>query len=110
MSIYIVLLIVWTHFIADFIAQSNKQAINKSHSNGHLLVHSITYGLFFFWAGPPILLLAVIAHFCVDYVTSRISGYYFKQDRRHAFFVTIGADQAIHMTILLATFQYFKPF
>ena len=46
-SLHIALLLIWIHFVADFIFQSNYTAINKSKDNYVLLYHVILYGILF---------------------------------------------------------------
>ena len=109
-----ILAIVWAHWFADFILQNDTMAINKSSSNKWLGIHCSVY----LW---PIFLLGIIfggangilwaainaiAHFVVDYFTSRGTSSLWKKNERHWFFVLIGFDQAIHMTILLVTAKY----
>ena len=77
--------------------------------------HVLVYSLILFIFGLQVLvfdnnfkitLFVVVnffAHFCTDFVTSRISSYYYAKEERHNFFVTIGADQAIHMVTLYLT-------
>lgn len=128
-----VLVVVWTHFIADFVLQSDRMAKNKSSSNKwllwHVLVYSTTllvgsylvypiYWLFHYLTGlpyffvpyqifPTFSLTYIVAngciHFCVDYVTSRVSSSLYKQEKVHWFFIVVGFDQAIHITTLILT-------
>ena len=122
MTIFALILIIWAHWFADFILQTDHQAINKSKDNSVLLQHVWWYnipitlaGMFLFWDRGVILtvhlamlfgLINSAMHFVTDYVTSRITGILWKQEKRHWFFVVIGIDQAIHMTCLLSTYQY----
>ena len=80
-------------------------ALNKSKSNYWLGIHAFTYGL-------PLLLLGwrwalgnALMHFGVDFFTSRGTAWLWKHEERHWFFVLIGFDQAIHLTLLFWTFN-----
>lgn len=44
-----------------------------------------------------------IAHFGIDAVTSRITSYYWQEQRAHAFFVVVGFDQFLHLALLVWT-------
>lgn len=112
-----ILLILFAHFVSDFLFQTDKQAINKSTSNWWLTQHVITYtiGLSFFMAGHLAwhhqteiiywLLINAGLHWITDYATSRINSYLWRKEMRHWFFVGIGADQFIHYTCLLLTYD-----
>nr|BDD47550.1 hypothetical protein 2 [Legionellales bacterium] len=100
-----ILILIWLHFIADFILQTDKMALNKSTSNKWLGIHSLIYSVpFLLFFGPVYGLVNGILHFIVDYVTSRLTSRYWQQEERHKFFVTIGADQATHITILILSY------
>lgn len=107
-----VVLMTIAHFIGDFLLQSDYMALNKSKNTGVLALHIAVYlipitliGLFvpvsFLW-----LAVNYVGHFITDAISSRLSGYFWRQEKRHWFFVTIGADQMIHMLTLVVTYYY----
>lgn len=106
------IVIAWAHFIGDFILQSDYHAVNKSKSNFVLLQHVLLYSIPFVLIGFIIpvsifwIVLNAALHFVVDYITSRISSKMWLADKRHWFFVTIGADQAVHTTCLLLSYYF----
>lgn len=110
-----ILLLLFTHWVADFIFQTDEQAKGKSSSNWHLTAHVMTYtgGLLIFavfavgldvsimyWA-----LLNAGLHWCTDWVTSRINSKLWKEQKVHWFFVSVGFDQLIHYACLILTYQ-----
>lgn len=115
MSVGIILGILFTHFVADFIFQTDKQALNKSKSNVWLSAHVTSYSVGLFLFGLIVVgftqamiawvLLNALLHWITDYFTSRLNSFLWQKQMRHWFFVGIGADQFIHYTCLLLTFQ-----
>lgn len=99
-------LVIWMHFFADFILQTDKMAINKSTNWKWLSIHIVVYSLPFFYFGWRYALINAAAHFVTDAITSRCTSYLWKKEKRHWFFVVIGLDQAVHMTCLLWTLKY----
>jgi len=97
------LIIVWFHFVADFIFQTDKIAKGKSTSNIVLATHVSIYSLLFFLLSWKYAVVNAILHFITDYITSRLTTYYWSKNNRRAFFITIGADQAVHLTCLILT-------
>lgn len=106
MELQIILSIIWLHFIADFILQSNYMALNKSKSVMALSYHCIVYSVPFLVFGPEYALLAGVFHFPIDFITSKITAKLYEQQRIGLFFKVIGLDQAIHMTVLVLTYKY----
>ncbi len=104
----LIYLVIWLHFISDFILQTNYVALNKSKYLNCLLLHCGIYSVPFLILGVEYALLNGILHFIVDYFTSSLTSYFYATDKRHWFFVTIGCDQAIHMTCLIATMGFIK--
>jgi hypothetical protein len=111
-SIITVVAILWAHFVGDFILQSDYHATNKSKSNLALFEHVLYYSLPLTLMGflIPVSISWIIAnavmHAAVDYVTSRISSRLWQQNKRHWFFVTIGADQSLHFTCLFVSYLW----
>ena len=126
------------HWIADFIFQSHNMAINKSKSNYWLTLHVGTYSFLtlisWIWIVPTkhstnylfFFLFVFATHWITDFITSRISGYYFKKNDynfsarkptnlfvgvcQHNGFVTIGFDQILHYLQLLLAYYFLTNF
>ena len=99
-----ILLIVWIHFLSDFILQSSYIALNKSKSNLVLLYHVILYSIPFLYFGIKYSLINLILHYIIDWCTSRITSKLWSLEDKHWFFVVIGLDQALHFTCLILTY------
>jgi len=104
------------HFIGDFIFQTRKMADNKSKSIFYLTLHVFWYSAAFM---PTFLLIGIgvpylkfigvlfTTHWITDFITSKITSYFWKKKRIKAFFNIIGFDQLIHIVTLLLIFKYF---
>src|SRR3990167_1647011 len=104
-----------THFLADFVFQSNWMAINKTKRLDALSLHVLIYSLCFLWLGWLFTGITFLTHFVTDFVTSRwtsrlwpfikahpdnkVDRFYYDVEgmgskrSRHWFFVVIGFDQ-----------------
>ncbi len=110
----IVIYTLLVHWIGDFFLQSNWMATNKSKNIEPLLAHVLTYSLCLLvlmcWVVDDLLLFVLIngaLHFCIDFVTSRITSYFWAKEDKHNFFVVIGLDQFLHNVCLITTLSYF---
>lgn len=118
-SIWLVLWLLFSHWIADFVFQSDRMATNKSKDVKALLSHVGVYSLVLFvtfaaWFEIPkdityrafaFIGLTAIFHFTTDAITSPITSYLWEKEKRHWFFVTIGFDQFLHYFQLLVTYK-----
>ena len=128
---YAIILILFSHFIADFICQSQKMAINKSSSNVWLTIHVLVYTLTML---PVAMFLDYLlggelsswfignkmqtgickwwlfngfVHWGVDFMTSKLTKYLWTNKKERLFFMTIGLDQFIHTATLIWSYVFF---
>lgn len=108
-------ILMFAHWVGDFICQTNWMAANKSKEWKPLLVHVSIYSLvlsiaaFYIadWRLVPLFLAVNFGlHLGIDYITSRISSYFNKKKDMHKFFITIGFDQYLHFLSLALTMKY----
>lgn len=130
MSIQIVIYILFVHWLADFVAQTDKEAKGKSKELKYLLSHTIPYSIswlpaFMFYqifidiinfpnlqpnflTTHQVMDFIMITFFChtiTDYFTSRLNAKLWEQGKVHNFFVSVGFDQFLHFAQLLITFH-----
>lgn len=106
MEINIILLLVWCHFLGDFILQTSDMATKKSSHNFVLFKHTALYSAPFIIFGIYFALVTLVTHFIVDWCTSRVTKKYWGNKNYNSFFTIIGFDQAIHMTQLILTYKF----
>jgi hypothetical protein len=129
MDIIYIVAIVWAHFVADFVLQTDTMARNKSTSNIWLSNHIVVYmaamlallAPFIYFIDPTVSrmqevwllgwLIVWVAvngalHWITDWCSSRATSYLWKKGDRHKFFVVIGADQAVHLTTMFVTWAW----
>lgn len=101
-----------THWVGDFVLQTDFQASNKSRRLDALSLHAATYTATLFLAAVILfgLVAAVIfaalngaLHFATDYITSRASSKLWAEQNWRRFFMMIGFDQLIHQATLALT-------
>lgn len=112
-----IVVMIFFHWVADFLLQTHEMSINKSKSNYWLTKHikaymlgllPITYmvihfggtigGAFLWWV------LNGGLHWVTDYFTSRWTSKLWAKQEVHNFFVVIGLDQFIHYICLFGTY------
>ena len=113
---YLIIGLLFVHFVADFMAQTNWMATNKSKNGLALFSHVLVYGLFTlaalglmqFPAEMIVFYTAVnsIFHFGIDSITSQFTSYLWKKQDVHNFFVVIGFDQWLHASIIVLTYKW----
>jgi hypothetical protein len=116
MSLWIILIGLIVHWVADFVLQTDWEAKNKSTNNRALTDHVGTYACIWFYVtavgacitmNPLLLLFAPITfvcHWVTDYFTSRLNTKLYKAGKVHEFFVSIGFDQILHYVQLGLTY------
>lgn len=115
MNLTILLLILFIHWVADFVCQSHEMSIKKSKSNWWLSYHVSVYTLVTFLSylllfGHVNMIqvagITFITHWITDYFTSRWTSKLYAKGDIHNFFVVVGLDQFIHYATLLLTYKY----
>jgi hypothetical protein len=121
-----ILLIIFIHWIADFICQDEKWALGKSKNWNDLLSHTAVYSIIWMILGSILkatnivdwnpgalslfVLITFIAHTITDYFTSRIvskkfaTNHYGSPIPNFGAFTIIGFDQVLHYVQLFLTY------
>lgn len=104
-----ILLVIWLHTFADFVLQTDKMAKGKSTSLKWLSIHVAVYSLPLLILGYKYAIINASLHFGVDFITSKMTSALWKKGDVHNFFVVIGIDQALHITMLILTLPLANP-
>ncbi len=112
------------HYLADFVLQTNDQAMNKGVGNKlfnkWLFYHVSTYTLIWFISllslqgiyGLSVTdclifsIITFISHYITDWITSRIGKVFWDKKDLHNGFAMVGIDQIFHYLQLYYTFKY----
>lgn len=128
MSILLLIGLLVSHYVGDFILQNNRMALEKSKNWWTLAEHVFLYSLCFVWLGRNFTAITFVLHFLTDAVTSRLTAKLWFIDmlnepdveiangafvgkfneNRHWFFCMVGLDQLIHSITLLLTYWVVK--
>ena len=116
--IWQLVLLLITHWIADFVFQTTWMATGKSRRLDALTVHVATYSVILAVAavllfGPTEVAAAFIAcnaalHFVTDFCTSKVSAALHAKQNMRGFYVVLGFDQLLHHIALAATLVWFS--
>jgi hypothetical protein len=114
-TLVLVALLLFKHFVCDFLMQSHYQVANKifyGHLGGliHALIHGVgTFVVFIFFYSMDIALLCaaidVVVHYHVDWLKAVITSKFklkIDNDTRGKFWALFGLDQFIHQMTYLA--------
>lgn len=106
-SIKLVIYLLFVHWFADFVCQSNYMAQGKSKSMKPLLLHIFVYStiLSILTLNPIFGLINGLFHLVTDYITSRFTSKLYSKGDVHNFFV-IGLDQWLHYVVLIVSAFY----
>lgn len=121
-SISVLFWLLVTHWVADFVFQTDWMARNKSSSNLPLFVHVCVYSLILIpfavsyipsHAVAWFIAFNMFLHFIVDYHTSRLTSklgaagkYGSKTVPNFGMFSIIGLDQMLHYISLVGTYYF----
>lgn len=119
-SVWAVTLMLFGHWLADFVFQPDWMSKAKSKSWSVLYFHSLRIYVGSFLTGMLLVfifggsspgfvywaLLNGAAHFGIDAITSRITGKLYAKGDVHNFFVVIGFDQFLHLALATVTLAW----
>jgi hypothetical protein len=120
-TFWLILGMLFIHWFADFVMQTDWQATNKSKNWKALLSHTYIYSMWFFCGmavlgnlildlnlslkfGISFFAITFIMHTITDYFTSRLNTKLWNNKKVHNFFVSVGFDQWLHYAQLFGTY------
>ena len=128
MGVIGIIIILASHFVADFLCQSREMANKKSKSIRWLSEHVATYalvctivytllalpalleqgkiGIYYFQSIVYFLAITFVTHWITDFFMSKWTSRLYKSKEEWKFFSVIGFDQFIHTSTLLLTYEY----
>lgn len=119
-SVWVVIYIIFAHWVADFIFQDEKWALGKSKNTDDLLAHTCMYSsimglfsMFLFPTGIQVIIfvgITFICHTITDYFTSKVVKDKFEKKElggnipNLGGFTYIGGDQVLHYIQLFLSY------
>lgn len=112
---WLIIYILFLHWIGDFVCQSDWMAQNKSKNWSALFEHVVVYSCIVVfgqavWNSYSSVWIPIwygivngVLHIITDAITSRINSILWQRKQMHWFFVSVGLDQLIHTTTLIMT-------
>lgn len=121
-----ILVILFAHFVGDFVVQPDKVATNKWRSNKALTIHVALYTLtlfafvwmliiptadfstwcwYLYWA-----VFNGVCHWITDYVISKDRKTYWDEKDYRMYFIMVGFDQTAHYAVLAITYSILTNF
>ena len=110
-------LLLFTHWIGDFVCQTTWMATGKSSRLDALIVHVLMYSIVL--AGAAVVLFGqtetaamfvacnAAFHLVTDFCTSKVSAAFHARQNMRGFFIVLGLDQFLHHLALAATLAWF---
>lgn len=125
-SISIIISLLFLHWVADFVCQTDWMARNKSQSNWPLFVHCLVYTTVFIPFAVVViptsavvwfLIFTLLLHMYIDFNTSRITSRLSAEGKygsnyipNFGMFSIIGLDQLLHYLCLIGTYYFFTTY
>jgi len=116
-NIWAVIILLFLHWLGDFVLQTDAMARGKSISTSFLLEHTAAYSLVFLMVCAPAVSIlnspglvyfapvTFVVHTIQDYFTSRINKRFIEAGENHEYYVCMGLDQLFHLIQLILTYK-----
>jgi len=119
MTLFIILYLLFIHWVADFLFQTTWMATNKYRDIGALVQHTLTYSIVMTLCMYPLLnnniysllifeIVTFVVHTAQDYITSKMTHKQFERKIYNGWngaFTIIGLDQWLHFVQLFVTYS-----